>query len=249
MKQKLGWVLVGSLFLTVGCAAMGMNSVQKLSQLSPGMSSDQVVEILGEPESSQMTEDKWILNYTLHENWKGFVPYFVVFDKDTRRLEAWFEDEEGYQRAQAQMGETFAPILEAAEQESGGGGAAPAGPNDPDLQKWITGNYYYFSSSQVVSASSEESLVLCVDGRFRQTGEFSASGTRDSGGNTGWGAASQGGNGGRWTISGDRQSGTITLTYGNGATRSVPYRVGSQAEQTMYFGQRMYAYAGVADCG
>ena len=250
MKRNHGLSVLGTLLVTAGCAAMGMNSVQKLQQLSPGMSSDQVVEILGEPESSQMTEDKWVLNYTLHENWKGFVPYFVVFDKDTRRLEAWFEDEEGYQRAQAQMGETFAPVLEAGNEAGGnpaGGSAAPAapaGPNDPVLQLWITGNYYYFSSSQVVSASSERSFVLCSDGRYRMTGEFSASGT-----NAGWGAASQGGNSGRWTISGDRQSGVITLTGGGGTTSSIRYQVASQEEQTMYFDQVMFAYAGVANCG
>jgi hypothetical protein len=247
MRGRPCLVVMGAIWLTAGCASMGMNSVQKLRQLSPGMSSDQVVEILGEPESAQMTEDKWILNYTLHENWKGFVPYLVVFDKDTRRLEAWFEDEEGYQRAQAQMGETFAPLLETGVQASGG--AAPAGPNDPDLQRWITGNYYYFSSSQVVSASSERSFALCVAGRFRATAEFSASGSGGSGGATDWGSASQSGNAGRWTISGDRQSGTITLTYGNGSTRSLRYQVASQAEQTMYFDQMMFAYAGVANCG
>lgn len=250
MQRRVGLAVMGTFLLTAGCAAMGMNSVEKLQQLSPGMSSDEVVEVLGEPKSSQMTEDKWILSYTLHENWKGFVPYFVVFDKDSRRLEAWYEDEEGYQRSQAQMGETFAPVLEAGNEAAGnqaGGGAAPAapaGPNDPVLQLWITGNYYYFSSSQVVSASSERSFVLCADGRYRMTGEFSASGT-----NAGWGAASQGGSSGRWIISGDRQSGTITLTGGGGTTASIRYQVASKEEQTMYFDQVMFAYAGVADCG
>jgi hypothetical protein len=233
-----------------GCASMGMNSVEKLQQLAPGMTDAEVQEILGDPSSSQMTEDKWVLKYTLHQNWKGFVPYFVVFDKDTRRLEAWFEDEEGYQQAQAQMGETFKPLLEGAGGGGGGGGTAtPAGPNDPDLQRWITGNYYFFSSSQVVSASSERSLVLCTDGRFRMQGEFSASGFQDSGGNTDWGAASRSGSGGRWTISGTRESGTITLSFGDGTTRNISYRVGSQAEQTMYFGGTLFAYAGIADCG
>lgn len=249
MKRGFSLSLIGVVWLLVGCASMGMNSVQKLQQLSPGMTDAEVQEILGAPKSSQMTEEKWVLKYTLHENWKGFVPYFVVFDKDSRRLEAWYEDEEGYQQAQAQMGETFKPLLEAANQGGGGGEAAtPSGPNDPELQSWITGNYYYFSSSQVVSASSERSLVLCVDGRFRMSGEFSASGFSDSGGNTDWGAASQSGGRGRWTISGDRQSGTITLGFANGSTRSVNYRVGSQAEQTMYFGQTMFAYAGIANC-
>ena len=239
--------LVAVSFFTVGCAAMGMNSVEKLQQLSPGMSQDEVEAILGEPSSTQVAGEKLVLKYTLHENWKGFVPYFVVFEGDSRLLEGWYEDEEGYRESQERMGETFKPLLEAAEQS--GGGAAPAGPNDPDLQRWITGNYYYFSSSQVVSASSERSLTLCVDGRFRMSGEFSASGFQDSGGNSDWGAASQSGSAGRWTISGNRQSGTITLTFGDGSTRNIEYRVGSQAEQTMYLGGLLFAYAGAANCG
>ncbi|MBI3983196.1 MAG: hypothetical protein HY337_09800 [Gemmatimonadetes bacterium] len=64
----------------------------------------------------------------------------------------------------------------------------------------------------------------------------------------GWGAASQEGGAGRWTISGDRQSGTITLSYGNGTTKSVRYQVDSQAEQTMLFDGIKFAYAGVAEC-
>ena len=70
--------------------------------------------ILGEPKSSELREDKWIVRYTLHQNWKGFVPYYFVFDKDTRRLEAWYEDEAEYQRMQAQLGETFKPLTDAA---------------------------------------------------------------------------------------------------------------------------------------
>jgi hypothetical protein len=222
-----------------------MNSVQRLNQLTPGMTSDEVVEILGEPQSSELTDDSWVLKYTLHENWKGHVPYFVVFDKDTRTLLSWHEDEEGYQRNQEQLGETFRPLVEG---QSQGGAAVPTGPNDPDLQRWITGNYYSFSSSAVVSASSERSLTLCVNGQFRAAGEFSAGGAQDSGGNTDWGAASQSGGGGAWTISGNRQSGSITLSYSGGSTMTVQYRVGSQEEQTMYFNDRLYAYAGEAVC-
>lgn len=242
MKNIQGFLMVGLILSVSACASIGMNSVEKLEGLSPGMSSEKVQEILGEPDSSQMTEEKWILEYTLHENWKGFVPYIIVFDKDTRTLEGWFEDEEGYKENQARMGETFRPLLE----QGQGGAAAPAGPNDPDLQQWITGNYYYFSSSAVVSAASERSLTLCADGRFLESGEFSAS---SGGAAPGWGAASQGGSGGRWSISGDRQSGTISLSFGGGGTKNIRYRVGSKQEQTMYFDETMFAYAGVADCG
>ena len=197
---------------------MGMNSVQKLNQLSPGMSSAQVQEVLGEPKSSEVKGDKLIVKYTLHET--------------------WYEDEAEYQRNQAQMAQMMQPLLEAS---GGGGAAAPAGPNNPDLQRWITGNYYSFTSSAVVTAGTERSFTLCVDGRFRMAGEFGASGA-------GWGAASQSGGGGRLSISGDRQSGTITLSFDGGSTRNVRYQVDSQAEQTMLFDGVKFAYAGVATC-
>jgi len=244
MNRKLALMVVATVLLLSACAAVGMNSAAKVNQLSPGMTSEQVQAILGEPKSSEMREDKWILRYTLHQNWKGFVPYYVVFDRNTRTLQTWYTDEAEYQRMQAQMAETFKPLTDAADRSQASGGAAmPAGPNDPSLQRWITGKYYYFSSSMVVSASSERTLDLCEDGRFRMTGEFAASG-RDAS----WGAANQSGNRGRWTISGDRQSGTITLTLGNGSGRNLRYQVASQAEQTMLFDGVKFAFAGRAVC-
>lgn len=225
------------------CASVGMNSVQRVNQLSVGMDSSQVVAILGDPSSAQVKDGQMVLKYTLHQNWKGFVPYYFVFDGDTRRLVSWYEDEAEYQRNQQQIAQAVAPLLEQQQQQqAAGGAAAPAGPNDADLQRWITGTFYYFSSSAVVSASSERSFVLCVDGQFRITGEFHAAGSGA------WGAASQSGNAGRWTISGDRQSGTITLSFAGGGTRNVAYRVGSKEEQTMYFDGVLFAYAGVAEC-
>jgi hypothetical protein len=243
MRHVPNIVVVSACFLVLSCASMGMNSVQKLNQLSPGMSSEEVIKIFGEPKSSQMANGKWILKYTLHENWKGYVPYYIVFDNSTRKLESWYEDEAGYQRLQTQMGELFKPLL-----QNQGGAATPAGPNDPDLQKWIAGTYYSFTSSMVVSASSERTYVLCGNGKFRITGESSYSGSQGGNGTTGWGSASQSGNSGNWAISGDRQSGTITLSYGNGTTKQVKYRVGSQADQVMYFDDVKFAFAGAAEC-
>lgn len=229
-------------FIIAGCAAGGFNSVQKLNQITPGMSSEEVISILGQPNSSQMTEDKWVLKYSLHEKWKGNVPYYMVFNKDSKQLETWYENEAEYQRNQAQMQQMMKPLLEA--QNSG---TAQAGPNDPDLQKWITGNYYSFSSSMVVSAASERSLTLCVNGKFRISSESSYSSNRNSDGTTNWGAANQSGDSGTWAISGNRQSGTITLNYSNGNTQSMKYQVGSE-DQVMYFDGVKFAYAGVANC-
>jgi len=242
MKRAVVFLSVVAVSMTFGCAAIGMNTVTKLNQLSPGMSPEQVQGILGEPQSTEIKNDKLVQKYTLHENWKGFVPYHMVYNKDTRVLETWYEDEEEYQRMQAQMAQALQPALE--NQNAGGGGAAqPVGPNDPDLQRWITGSYYYFSSSMVVSASSERTFALCVNGQFRSTGEFGAAQSGE------WGAASQNRSGGSWTISGDRQSGTITLSYPDGTSQNVRYQVDSQTEQTMLFNGVKFVYSGVASCG
>lgn len=228
--------------LCTACASVGMNSVKKVNQLSVGMDRAEVTRILGEPKSSEVRGDQLVLKYTLHENWKGFVPYYFVFDSGTNRLVSWYEDEEEYQRNQQQLAEALQPALEGQQQGGAAAPAAPAGPNDLSLQQWITGRYYYYSSSAVVSASSERTLVLCVDGQFRMSGEFGAASPGA------WGAASQSGGGGRWTIAGDRQSGTITLAFAGGGTRAVRYQVASKAEQTMAFDGVVFVYAGVAEC-
>ena len=33
------------------------------------------------------------LKYSLHEPWKGFIPYYMVFGRDAQALEQWFADE------------------------------------------------------------------------------------------------------------------------------------------------------------
>ena len=78
MKRAALHVVAAVVFLSA-CASIGMNTVTKLDQLSPGMDSAQVAAVLGEPKSSQMRGDQVVLKYTLHQNWKGFVPYYFQF--------------------------------------------------------------------------------------------------------------------------------------------------------------------------
>jgi len=94
-------ILTVILFVTIlsGCAAT--STVRKTNQLAPGMLYQEVVQLLGRPKSSEFVDDKWVLRYSLHENRKGWVPYYLVFDKDRKRLASWYADEEEYQRMQA----------------------------------------------------------------------------------------------------------------------------------------------------
>jgi uncharacterized membrane protein YgcG len=111
-----------------GCATggtnMGFDTVKKTAQLRPGMMFPEVVKILGKPKSSVFIEDEWQVNYTLHQYWKGWVPYVFVFDKNTQRLKSWKADEEAYQKNQ-EMWMEIARSLE--QQQASGGGTQQSG--------------------------------------------------------------------------------------------------------------------------
>jgi hypothetical protein len=59
-----------------------------------------VKTVLGEPSQTQFISDKWVWKYSLHEPWKGFIPYYMVFSRESQRLEQWFADEAEYVRQQ-----------------------------------------------------------------------------------------------------------------------------------------------------
>jgi hypothetical protein len=111
----------------------------------------------------------------------------------------------------------------------GGDSTAPAGPNDADLAQQIAGIWWGYSGS------TETRIALCSDGSFQDFSESSYSGKFDHDGGA-WGTAGQKGGSGSWTIQGDTQSGTITLQYAGGTTRSFQYR---QTGETgcLYFDQ------------
>jgi hypothetical protein len=102
-----------------------------------------------------------------------------------------------------------------------GAAGAPPGPNDPELASQIAGVWWGYHGS------TETKIGLCEGGRFSDYSESSYSGRGfDSGGNEtmAWGSASQGGGQGSWSIQGDADSGTISVRYDNGNTRTIEYR-------------------------
>jgi hypothetical protein len=120
--------------------------------------------------------------------------------------------------------------------QGGGGG-------DMDLLKYFAGEWYSYSSGSTLSggAGTERTMTLCPDGLFRDSSEFSASGG-------GWGAANAQSGWGRWAIQGDKTQGAITVTYPNGQTKRITYRVVSKQDQTISFDGVTYAFAGAAKC-
>ena len=108
---------------------------------------------------------------------------------------------------------------------AGGGAAAgkpaPAGPNDQGLMQQMAARYYGFQGS------TETKAALCPNGSYYDTSESSYSGRGfDSLGSEtmAFGAASQGGSGGTWTVQGSMQQGVISVTYQGGNVTRINYR-------------------------
>jgi len=60
----------------------------------------EVKAILGDPSQTQFVSDKWVCQYSLHEYWKGYVPYYLVFSHESPTLRSWYPDEAEYLRQQ-----------------------------------------------------------------------------------------------------------------------------------------------------
>lgn len=115
---------------------------------------------------------------------------------------------------------------------------------DTTLMRYFAGDYYSYSSGSTLSggAGTERTVTLCPDGLYRDSYEFSASGTGSWGGvNSQRGAA-------RWSIEGDQNRGVITVTYGNGQTKKIRYQVVSKDEGAILFEGIKFAFAGAPKC-
>lgn len=98
-------ILVARCFLVTACTT----KVSNTNQLSPGMSPTQVRAILGEPSQTQFVADKWVWKYSLHQPWKGFIPYYLIFGRENPTLAEWFADEAEYMRQQQLWLQAFPP--------------------------------------------------------------------------------------------------------------------------------------------
>lgn len=120
----------------------------------------------------------------------------------------------------------------------------------------LAGAYWFYAgSSSGGTYSREAKLWLCLDGTFRRQGEVYSSsdtyGDIGKGGNMAFGGSN---NSGTWSAQGDDNSGTITLTYGNGEVAQFPYRVSTNPKDrsahgpAMYFGSDLYQKTGNGQC-
>jgi hypothetical protein len=114
---------------------------------------------------------------------------------------------------------------------------------DNSLMRYFAGKYYSYTGGSTITggAGTERQVMLCPDGRYFDSSEFSASGQD-------WGGARQSGNAARWKIQGNKTQGTITLVFPGGEQRSIRYQVTGEEGVILLDGIK-FAYAGAPECG
>ena len=114
------------------------------------------------------------------------------------------------------------------------------------LMSYFAGEYYSYTSGSTMygSAGTERTVTLCPDGRYRDSYEFSASGT----GEPAWGGVNSQKGAARWTIQGDKTRGVLIVTYAGGKTKKIPFQVVSKDEGTILFDGITFAFAGAPKC-
>lgn len=140
MRLLLTILVTVTATLLGACAGTGggMNSVAKTNRLVPGMSVADVKTLLGEPSQTQFVQQKMVWKYSLHEYWKGFVPYYLVFSSEPPALERWYADEAEYQRQQALWMQAMPAQQPAArgKPESGSGKASSSAATEACTRKY-----------------------------------------------------------------------------------------------------------------
>ena len=209
-------ILLVAFFLESCSSSMALNSANKTNQLQPGMNYSEVVNILGNPKSSQMENGRLVSRWVLQEMWVGYIPYDMVFDANTKKLISWSKNEKDFQKNQENL-KAFATVLEESTSgDDGSGNVSVNGPNDANLQRRFAVKLYKYSGGGYGQSGGTETIIsFCADGRFFKSGESSYSGE-------GWGTASEGGASGRWRIEGNMQRGKITIIK-NGKAWQYPY--------------------------
>jgi hypothetical protein len=115
---------------------------------------------------------------------------------------------------------------------------------DSSLLRYFAGEYYSYSGGSTIygGAGTERTVTLCPDGLYRDSYEFSASGTGA------WGGVNSQRDAARWSVQGDQTKGVLIVTYASGQTKRIPFQVISKAEGAILFGGIKFAYAGAPKC-
>jgi hypothetical protein len=130
------------------------------------------------------------------------------------------------------------------------GATAPGKPGgDPELAKRFSGKWFSFTGGSTLSGGggSKSELAFCSNGAYYEDYEagYYGSGTDQYGDQSmAWGAASESGASGTWSIQGTVSSGQITVTYKDGSQTVIEYQQYENDPQCYYFNGRLHCYNG-----
>ncbi|MFO0728168.1 MAG: hypothetical protein U1E65_30585 [Myxococcota bacterium] len=118
-------------------------------------------------------------------------------------------------------------------------------PRRPKGSALLAGRFEYIYVSPSGGYSREAKITLCADGRFSKGGEMAGSGAAGS-------AVTNHNNGGTWSAEGEGDAGQITLSYGNGQSEVLPYRISRDPRDQSGYGPAVVIgstkYQRVGDC-
>ena len=96
--------------LIIGLALTSCATTSRVNDLSPGMTVSEVKEKMGNPDGTEFKSGAYVLKYSLHKAFVGFIPYYLVFNPNTKKLHSWYSDMNEYNRNQAAWGQAFNSI-------------------------------------------------------------------------------------------------------------------------------------------
>ena len=90
------YVVIALIILLSGCASVP--SAKKTVMLEQGMTMQAVMQILGEPAQAELAGDKLVWKYDMYSAGSGMLPYYLIFDNSTKKLEKWYVDKDEYEK-------------------------------------------------------------------------------------------------------------------------------------------------------
>ena len=98
----------GLLLITIlGC----QTSVKQTNLLCPGMTTDEVQSILGEPRHTEFEDGFYQCKYSFYQFGTGRIPYYLVFDAQTSKLVSWTKNMDDYDARRQLWLRPFPPEL------------------------------------------------------------------------------------------------------------------------------------------
>lgn len=248
------FVVILCIALMIGCATPSKVPFEKTKELAPGMSYEEIILTLGEPETTTVVGNDWELAYYFYKGfpYNEWLPYKLVLDKNTRRLNSWALDEAQQQQDQATAQEWVQGLGLGGPPGSGGrtGGLPTAGAavttatpvgqaggmiggrDVAELVRLLSGTWKDFRSTghTLITLEPNGAFAFYID--YATWGEFSEASGGEVTGN--WGYGNSNNLQGTWSVTGTPQQGVITYQAQDGSQGTLKYQVLIEKGQTFW---------------